>query len=194
MWIFVAGVVVFFATHLLPTAPALRERFVARLGDNGYRGLYSLVAFVGLVMIIWGYGEWRTAGPAVLYVPPLWTRHLTMLLMLPVFVLLIAAYAPGRIKARTKHPMILAVKIWAFAHLLANGDAASVALFGAFLAWGVIDRISLKRRTPAATGGGAAVVNGSARNDLIAIVGGLLVYALFVWKVHTWLIGVPVLM
>ena len=114
-----------------------------------------------------------------------------MLIMLPVFVLLVAAYAPGRIQRAAKHPMILAVKIWALAHLLANGDAASVLLFGSFLAWGVIARISLKRRQ--AANPHVVPVAGSGRNDLIAVVVGLLVYALFVWKVHVWLIGVPII-
>lgn len=94
-----------------------------------------------------------------------------MLLMLPVFVLVVAAYAPGRIKAAVKHPMVLAVKIWAFAHLLANGDLASVLLFGSFLAWGVVARISLKKRQ-AANPHGAPPVVGPVRNDVIAIVVG----------------------
>tara|TARA_R110002020_G_scaffold15611_43_gene55862 strand:+ start:3513 stop:4130 length:618 start_codon:yes stop_codon:yes gene_type:complete len=191
MWIFILGLVTFFGTHLLPADSGLRASLRERMGEGPYRIVYSIVAFVGLVLIIWGYGEWRDAGPPILYVPPVWTRHLTMLIMLPVFVLLVAAYAPGRIKRATKHPMILAVKIWALAHLLANGDAASVLLFGSFLAWGVIARISLKRRQ--AANPHAAPVVGSARNDLIALGLGLLVYALFVWKVHVWLIGVPII-
>ncbi|MEW5421845.1 NnrU family protein [Amorphus sp. 3PC139-8] len=191
MWIMLVGLVVFLGAHLVPTAPRLRDALLGWLGDGLYRIVFSLVAFVGLVLIIWGYGEWRSAGPAILYVSPSWMRHITMLLMLPVFVLIVAAYAPGTIRQRLKHPMILAVKIWAFAHLLANGDVASVVLFVAFLAWAVIDRISLKRRQPAGWPGGAS--RASVRADMVAIVVGLLVYALFVWKVHVWLIGVPVL-
>ncbi|WP_018697857.1 NnrU family protein [Amorphus coralli] len=192
MWIFILGLVIFFGTHLLPADTGLRAAIRTKLGESGYRVIYSVIAFVGLVMIIWGYGEWRAVGPPVLYVPPLWTRHLVMLLMLPVFVLLVAAYAPGRIKSAVKHPMVLAVKIWAFAHLLANGELPSVLLFGSFLAWGVIARISLKKRQ-AANPHGADPVVGPVRNDVIAVVVGLLVYALFVWKVHVWLIGVPIL-
>mgnify|MGYP000158251521 FL=1 len=191
MWIFILGLVIFFGTHLLPADTGLRASLRDRMGEGTYRVVYSIVAFVGLVLIIWGYGEWRDAGPPILYVPPAWTRHLTMLIMLPVFVLVVAAYAPGRIKTATKHPMILAVKIWALAHLIANGDAASVILFASFLAWGVIARISLKRRQ--AANPHAVPVAGSTRNDIIAVVVGLLVYALFVWKVHVWLIGVPII-
>lgn len=191
MWIFILGLVIFFATHLLPADTGLRAGLRNRMGEGPYRIVYSIVAFVGLVLIIWGYAEWRDAGPPILYVPPVWTRHLAMLIMLPVFVLLVAAFAPGRIQRATKHPMILSVKIWALAHLLVNGDAASVLLFGSFLAWGVIARISLKRRQ--AGNPHAVPVAGSARNDVIAVVVGLLVYALFVWKVHVLLIGVPII-
>lgn len=119
------------------------------------------------------------------------TRHLTLALMVPVFVLLVAAYLPtGHIRKRTRHPMILAVKLWAFAHLLANGDLASVLLFGGFLAWGVIDRISLKRRGDA---GGAAVASVAALSDAVALIAGLAIYVAFVLWLHPLLIGVPVM-
>lgn len=126
-----------------------------------------------------------------LWYPPVWTRHLTLALMVPVFVLLVAAYLPtGHIRKRTRHPMILAVKLWAFAHLLANGDLASVLLFGGFLAWGVIDRISLKRRGDA---GGAAVASVAALSDAVALIAGLAIYVAFVLWLHPLLIGVPVM-
>ena len=191
MWVMILGLLLFLGAHLLPEVPATRDRLCARLGERPYRGLFSVVAIVGLVLVIWGYGLWRAAGPAVLYVPPLWMRHLTLLLMVPVFVLLVAAYAPGRIKRAVRHPMILAVKIWAFAHLLANGDAASLVLFASLLAWGVLDRISLKRRERA--GLVAVETGGPVSNDAIAVVAGLVLYALFVWKLHEWLIGAPLI-
>lgn len=192
MWVMIAGLAVFLGSHLLPAFPDARAGLKARLGENGYRGLFSLVAIAGFVLLVWGYGLWRAEGPAVLYVPPGWMRHLVMLLMLPVFPLLFAAYLPGRIKATVRHPMITAVKLWAFAHLLANGDAASLVLFLGFLGWGVVDRISVKRRER--VGLIAAARGGPARNDAIALVLGLAVYGLFVWKLHTWLIGVPVIL
>jgi uncharacterized membrane protein len=189
MLVLALGLVVFLGGHLVPAAPGLHDRLVARLGRGPYRLAYSVVSIVGLVLVIWGFGLARAEGPPVLYDPPTWLRHVTLLLMLPVFVLAAAAYLPGRISAAVRHPLVTAVKLWAFAHLLANGDAASVLLFASFLAWGVVDRISLKRREAA---GRVAVAEGSARNDFIAVGVGLLVYAAFVAKLHAWLIGVPV--
>jgi uncharacterized membrane protein len=187
----IAGLIIFLGVHALPMRPVLRARMRERLGELGYKAAFSLASLLGFVLIVYGYGLARAAGPAVLYSPPVWMSHITMLLMVPVFVLLVAAYAPtGNIKARTKHPMILAVKIWALAHLLANGDVASVVLFGGFLAWGVVDRISLKRRGDI---GGAGALRKSIAGDAISVVVGLGLYAAFVVYLHMWLIGVPVI-
>ena len=153
-----------------------------------------MVSLVGLVLIARGYGEWRLAGPPVLYQPPAFFAHITLLLMLISFVLLAAAYTPGYIRRAVKHPMITAVKVWAFAHLLANGDAASVTLFGAFLAWAVIDRISVARRERAGQIAPRAFTP-RWQGDVLAVALGAIVYALFVWKLHLWLIGVsPIVM
>ncbi|MCW2309142.1 NnrU family protein [Rhodobium gokarnense] len=189
MTMLIIGLVAFLGVHLVPSMPALKGRLTGTLGDNGYRAVHAVIALVGLVLIVWGYGEARAAGVPVLYDPPLFLRHLVHLLMLPVFILLISAYAHGRITRAVRHPMVLAVKLWAFAHLLVNGDLASVVLFGSFLAWGVIARISLARRERA---GLVTVTGGPVRNDIIAIVGGLVLYGIFVMKAHSWLIGVPV--
>jgi uncharacterized membrane protein len=186
----IAGLIIFFGVHALPMRPALRGRMRERLGDLGYKAAFALVSLLGLVLIVHGYGMARAGGSPVLYSPPLWMSHVTILLMAPVFVLLVAAYAPtGTVKARSKHPMILAVKIWALAHLLANGDLASVVLFASFLAWGVVDRISLKRRGDI---GGAGALRKSIAGDAISVVVGLGLYAAFVVYLHEWLIGVPV--
>ncbi|MHC5653401.1 NnrU family protein [Stappia sp. ICDLI1TA098] len=191
MSVLIIGLVVFLGIHLLPAFPARRDALRARFGAMPYKLGYSVIALAGLVLVIYGYGLARAQGPIVVYDPPFWLRHLVMLLMLPVFVLLAAAEMPaGHIKKRVKHPMILAVKIWALSHLLVNGDAASLLLFGGFLAWGVIDRISLKRRGN--IGGGAATMV-SAKWDVIAIVVGLTIYGLFVAFLHQWLIGVPII-
>ena len=181
----IAGILLFFGIHSVAiVAPAWRDAQAARL-KLGWRGLYTVIAIIGLALLIHGFGLARQ-DPVVLYSPPAWMRHVTMLLMLPVFPLLIAAYAPGRIKAATKHPMLVATKLWAFSHLLANGTLADVLLFGGFLAWAVADRISLKKRPARPIPGAPA----SPLNDVIAVVGGLAIYALFVFAAHAWLFGV----
>lgn len=190
MTLLVLGLVAFLGVHMLPILTSVRTRLRTRLGENGYKGLFTVLSIAGFVLLIYGYGVARSQGPAILYDPPLWMRHVTLLLMVPVFVLLVASGAPaGRIKAATKHPMILAVKIWALAHLLANGDVASVLLFAAFLAWAVLDRISLKRR---GMGGGASSGTLSVSGDAVSLVVGLGLYVTFLLYLHEWLIGVPV--
>ncbi len=186
MLILVLGLILFLGVHSVPiAAPAWRDATVARIGEGRWKGLYSLVSLAGFALIIVGYGMARRQ-PVVLYTPPAGMRHAALLLMLPVFVLLFSAYLPGRIKSATKHPMLVATKLWALAHLLANGTAADVLLFGGFLAWAVADRVSLKRRAPRPAPAGAA----RPYNDAIAVAGGLAVYALFVFGAHRWLFGV----
>jgi uncharacterized membrane protein len=143
------------------------------------------VAIAGLVLIIWGYGLARQM-PTVVYVPPTGLRHVALLLMLPVFPLLLAAYMPGRIQAVTRHPMLLATKIWALAHLLANGMLHDLLLFGGFLAWAIADRVSMKRREQRPVPGAPP----SRYNDVIAVVAGLGIYVWFVLMGHAWLFGV----
>lgn len=189
MLLFLLGLVLFLGIHSVRVvAPERRAAFIAERGHGAWKGLYSVASIVGFVLLVWGYGQWRLSAP-ILYTPPVWMSHVTLLLMVPAMILVVASQLPaGRIKAAVKHPMLLAVKIWALAHLLANGDLASLLLFLAFLAWAVIVRISEKRRLQA--GITTPVVAGSARNDAIAIVIGLVLYLLFVWKLHAWLIGV----
>jgi uncharacterized membrane protein len=157
----------------------------ARLGEWPWKALYSVVAVAGLVLVVWGYGLAR-AEPVVLYAPPVWLRHLALLLLVPVFPLLLAAYLPGRIKAVTGHPMLAATKLWALAHLLANGTLADVVLFGSFLVWAVADRVSMKRREERPIPSAPP----SRLNDIVAVVGGLALYAAFVLWAHAWLFGV----
>ena len=182
----IAGLVLFLGIHSLSIVnEPLRNRLQTSLGEGTYKGLYSLVALIGLVLVVVGYGAARM-DPTVLYTPPTWLRHVTLLLLVPVFPLLFAAYLPGRIRTTLKHPMLVAVKLWALAHLLANGMVHDVILFGSFLAWAVVDRISLKRRTPRQT----PTLPATKANDLIAVAGGLAVYVLTVVWAHQWLIGV----
>lgn len=186
MMYLLAGLVVLLGAHSISiVAPVWRDGMAARLGEQRWKGLVGLASLAGLVLLVWAYGQARIE-PIVLYVPPTWLRHLSLLLLLPVFPLLLAAYLPGRIKTAAKHPMLAAVKLWALAHLLANGTAADVLLFGAFLAWAVVDRISLGRRPARAVAGAPP----SKFNDAIVVVAGLALYLVFVGWAHLWLIGV----
>lgn len=183
---FVIGLAIFLGVHSVSiAAPAWRDATVARMGERPWKGLYSLVSIASFVLLIWGYGVARME-PVVLYTPPVWTRWLAALVMLPVFPLLLAAYFPGRIQAALGHPMLSAVKFWALAHLLANGTLADVLLFGGFLAWAVADRISFKRRAqrPIRT------APPRAWNDAIAVVVGLALYFAFTQLLHVRWIGV----
>ena len=184
----VAGLVLFLGVHSIAiVAPAWRDRMAGRAGELAWKGLYALVALAGIVLIVRGYAAAR-ADPTWLYLPPAWLRHVGLLLLVAVFPLLLAAYLPGRIRSTLKHPMLVAVKAWALAHLLMNGALADVVLFGSFLAWAVVDRISLKRR-PARP---VPALPASGWNDGVAVAVGLLIYVAFVLWLHLWLIGVPV--
>lgn len=190
----VLGLVLFLGVHSVSiVSPTGRDRLVAKLGEGGFKGLYSVAAAVGLVLIVWGYGLARE-NPVMLYSLPGGFRHLAALLLLPVFVLLLAAYLPGRIQRAAKHPMLLAVKLWALAHLLAQsvtgGSLADVLLFGGFLVWAVADRISLKRRALAGLTRSAPALPGSGANDAIAVIGGLALYLVTVMWAHAALFGV----
>jgi uncharacterized membrane protein len=186
MTLLLVGMLLFVGAHSVSiVAPGWRDAMAARLGEKPWKGLYAGVSLVGFVLLVVGYAAARDA-PVVLYVPPAWMRHLALLLMLPVFPLLIATYLPGRISRAARHPMLLAVKVWATAHLLANGMLADVVLFGGLLAWAVADRISLKRRParPIPTAASKPI------NDLVAIALGLIVYVAFVAALHQALFGV----
>lgn len=187
MSLLIFGLVIFLGVHSVAiVAPAWRDAQLARIGEPAWKGVFAVLSLVGFALLVYGYGQARQA-PVVLYTPPTWTRHLALLLMLPVFPLFFATYLPGRIKTAAKHPTLLATKLWAVAHLLANGNAGDVLLFGAFLAWAVADRIAAKRRAVPRQLPGAPP---SAANDVIALVGGLALYAAIVLWAHRWLIGV----
>ncbi len=185
MVVLVIGLVLFLGTHSIAiVAPGGRATALRNLGEGAWKAGYTVISLVGFALLCYGFGLARRS-PVVLYVPPYWLRHVTFLFMLPVFPLLFAAYLPGRIRTATKHPMLAAVKFWAFAHLLANGMLADVLLFGGFLAWAVLDRISLKRRPQ------TIVTAPPGRfNDLIAVVLGLALYGLFIGWAHALLFGV----
>lgn len=191
MLIMILGIIVFLGIHSVRiVVPEWRLAKMEQWGENTWKGLYSVVSLVGFVLLVWGYGMARPDAP-ILYEPPAWMKHIAELLMLFAFIFLGVYIArPGRMKPALKHPMLIAIKTWALAHLLANGDLASLILFLSFLAWAVADRIAIKRQERA---GLAApyIVPGPASNDIIAIVIGVVLYGLFVWKLHELLIGVP---
>lgn len=188
MTILIIGLIVFFASHAFTMARGNRALLIERLGEGPYKGLYSLVSLVGLGLIIWGFGSYRAGGYIPIWDPPRWTRDLAFVLMIPATILFAATYLPGEIKRRAKHPMLVALKIWALAHLLANGDVGSVLIFATFLVYGVVDRIAVKRR-----GEAAAIAPGWSRNDTVAVLVGLVAFAAIVLYLHPLIIGVSAL-
>ncbi|MDW9488036.1 NnrU family protein [Sinorhizobium meliloti] len=189
MAILVLGIIIFLGMHLVRVvAPGFRAGIIDSRGKGTWMGLYTIVSLVGLCLIIYGFSQAR-GETGMLYDPPTFLRHIALLLMLVAFIVLAAGFLPaGRIAVALKHPQVLSIKIWALAHLLANGETSSVLLFGSFLAWAVILRISLKRRERA--GEKVLPVFKSARNDVLAVVIGLVAFVLFVSKLHELLIGV----
>ena len=194
MLLLVIGLIVFLGIHLVPTNPELRNGLVEKLGEAKWKAIFSVVSLVGFALIIYGYHKLQVmpGKNPQLWDPPAWTRHVAWALMLPSMVLLVAAYVPSRIRDVVRHPMLLATKLWALAHLLANGDAASVALFGSFLAYAVYDRISVKQRAGAGLGPLGAR-SGGLGGDVLVLVLGIALYAFMLHMGHLLLIGVPVM-
>jgi uncharacterized membrane protein len=187
--IMILGLAVFIGGHAFVTFRAQRAAAVARMGEMPYKGLFSLVALVGIVLICIGFGQYREAGLIVLWHPPGWTRHITVALMWPATICLVAAYVRGDIQRLLKHPFLVGVKLWALAHLIANGDLGGIILFGSILAYAVFDRITLKRRSDP---GALAIPNGGRRNDIIAVVVGTLIYLGLGFWFHPYAIGLRV--
>ena len=185
----ILGLVLFFGVHTLTTQRELRARVIASSGEGGYKIGYSLVSALGLVLIVWGFAHYRATGWIDVWQPPTAFKHLTVALMLPAVILVVASYIRGRIYTRLKHPMLTGIKLWAAAHLLANGDLGSIILFGSFLGWAVFDRISLKHR---ADSGAPPIPVGGPGNDLIAVAVGLVAYLALAFAFHPVVIGVPV--
>ena len=186
MLVLILGLIVFLGIHSVRiVAPEFRNAQIRQRGEGDWKGIYSLASLAGLVLIVWGYSFARLDA-AFIYEPPVWMKHINALFMLLAFIsLMVYAVPAGKLKPILKHPFLLSIKLWAFGHLLANGDLASLVLFGSFLAWAVWDRIAVKRR-----GDRGASVAGPLSNDIIAIVSGIVIYGLFVWKLHEWLFGV----
>lgn len=186
MLILLLGLVLFLGVHSVNiVAPERRETIIAQKGEGAWLWPYTAISTVGLVLIIFGYGLARQ-DPALLYVPPIGLRHIALAVMIPVFPLLLASYLPGHIKNRVKHPMLLATILWATAHLLANGTLADLALFGGFLVWAIADLISLSRRPDK----NQRTLPRTPVNDIVAVIGGLAIYAVLVFGLHQILFGV----
>lgn len=181
----ILGLILFHGLHSLRIiAPGWRDAQVARMGEGPWKGAYSVVSIIAFVLLVWGYSQARPEA-GILYVPPDWGRHVNWLLMVFAFIAFAAYLLPaGKIKAMLKHPMLVSIKIWALAHLLANGDTASVLLFGSFLIWAVFDRISVKRRAAPVPAAGPVMY------DIGTVVLGLVLYMLFLMWAHEWLFGV----
>jgi uncharacterized membrane protein len=188
MTLLMLGLVLFLGVHSTRiVADGWRTATIARVGEKPWKGIYSLLSIAGFVLLVIGYGAARQS-PVVLYAPPVWTRHLAALLTIPAFVLLAAAYVPGNaIKRAVGHPMMAGVKVWALAHLLANGTLADVLLFGTFLSWAVLGFIAARRRDRAA---GTTYPAGPGSRTAIAGVVGLVAWAVFAFALHRPLIGV----
>ena len=193
--VMILGLALFLGVHTLPAQRELRARAIAAMGEGGYKIAYALVSVLGIVLIAWGFAHYRAAGmidvwggsvsPKTLVI----LKHVTVGLMLPAVILVVASYLRGHIYKMLKHPMLSGVKLWAAAHLLANGDLGSIILFGSFLAWAVFDRISLKRRPDA---GGPPIPVGGWGNDMIAVAVGIVAYLALAFAFHPVVIGVPV--
>ena len=188
MNILILGLVVFLGVHSARiVAEGPRRAFIAKRGANAWKGLYTLLSLAGFALLVWGYGLARQQ-PTVLWASPTWLRHVAALLTLISFVLLAAAYVPGNsIKAKLHHPMTLGVKVWAFAHLIANNTLADLLLFGGFLAWSIAVFAAARRRDRA---DGVTYAAGTASRTGLAVVIGVVAWIVFALWLHGWLIGV----
>ncbi len=184
----ILGLVVFLGAHVFVTRRDERAVLIGKIGEWPYRGLFSLVSIIGVVLIGYGFARYRADDPIPIWFPPAWTRHIVVTLMWPACILLAAAYIPGNIKRVVKHPMLVAVKTWAVAHLCANGDLGGMVLFGSVLAWAVYDRITLKRRSDA---GAPPIPLGGTKNDIISVVVGTMIYLALGFVFHPIAIGLP---
>ncbi|MBI1202748.1 MAG: NnrU family protein [Rhodopseudomonas sp.] len=186
--VLIVGLVVFLGSHLFITRRDARAGAIAQLGLNGYRALFSVVSIIGLALIVWGYSEYRAHEWIAVWTPPVFMRHITITLMLLASIVIVAAFIPSHIKTALKHPMLVAVKTWALAHLLVRGDLGSILLFGSFLAWGVFARIAAKRRGD----NGPGVAPRSWRNDVTVVVFGVALFVALGLYFHPYVIGVKV--
>jgi uncharacterized membrane protein len=184
----IIGLIIFLGAHVFVSLRDRRAALISSIGRGPYFGLFSVVAIVGLLLIGYGFARYRAEGLIPLWYPPHWTRHIVELALWPASVAVVAAYIPGNIKRVLKHPMLVGIKLWAVAHLCANGDLGGIILFGSVLAWAVYARISLKHRTDP---GALPIPMGGVRNDIAAVVVGTILYAVLGLVFHPLVIGLP---
>ena len=184
--ILVAGLVVFIGTHVFVTMRDQRAALIGRIGERPYKGLLALASVIGLILIGYGFGEYRATDWIDVWYPPRWTFYITEFLMWPASIFVVAAYIRGNIWRTLKHPMLVGVKTWAVAHLISNGDLGSILLFGSFLLWAGYDRMTLKHRADA---GAPAIPAGGHRNDIIALVVGTVLYVVLGLVFHPLVVG-----
>jgi uncharacterized membrane protein len=193
--VMILGLALFLGVHILPTRRELRGRILAAMGEGSYKIVYALVSVLGIALIAWGFAHYRAAGMIDVWEHLVSSKtlvifkHIAVALMLPAVILVVAAYLRGHIYKALKHPMLAGVKLWAAAHLLANGDLGSIILFGSFLGWAVFDRISLKRRSDSS---GPPIPVGGWGNDMIAVAVGIVAYLALAFAFHPVVIGVPI--
>jgi uncharacterized membrane protein len=176
------GVLLWSFTHLIPAAfSGLRRGLLSRLGENGYKGVFTLLMVLAIYLVISG---WKAAVPETVYVPPLWGRHVTALLMLAGFVLFFAPYPPNNIRRALRHPQLTGVACWGIGHLLANGEGRSIVLFGGLALWAIIEMVVINRRDGAWTPPAAV----ARKNDIVLVAAALAAYVV-VAAAHQWLFG-----
>jgi uncharacterized membrane protein len=186
--IMIIGLALFLGTHTVTTMRGQREALIARVGERAYKGVYSLASLIGIILIVYGFARYRAEGIIDIWHPPRWLYFLNNILLWPACVCVAAAYVPGDIKRVLKHPMLVGIKLWAFGHLLANGDLGGIILFGSFLAWAVYDRLTLKYRTDP---GAPDLGLGGRDCDTVAVIVGTLLYLVLGFWFHPYVVGVP---
>ena len=189
MALLIIGLVLFIGTHVFASLRGVRSAVIAAIGEGPYKGAFALLSIIGILLVGFGFGQYRATSWTDVWYPPHWTYYITQLLMWPASIFVVAAYIRGNIWRTLKHPMLVGVKTWAVAHLISNGDLGSIVLFGSVLAWAVYDRITLKRRTDP---GAPPFPVGGRRNDVIALVVGTLLYLALGFIFHPIVVGVPV--
>lgn len=192
MLLLIVGLAIFLGTHLLPTAPDLRHGLTERFGSNLYKIFFSFLSLVGFILIVLGYHklQMHPGKNVFLWQSPEWLHFITLILMFPSMIFLIATYIPSKIRTALKHPMLASIKLWALSHLIVNGDLGSMLLFGSFLGYAIYDRISVARREKSDI---KPSPPSNPSGDIMVLVLGSLAYIFMLYVGHSWIIGVSLL-